>query len=73
MICELQMQAIAEFRSIFGHIKDRHAHDLDAAIGKLRQLGEPFLDIGHRVMRVEIRLAGENFVEDKWPGLARSS
>ena len=57
-------------RSSFGHAKDRHPHHLDAAIGKLRQLGEPFLNIGHGVVRLEIRLAGENLVKDEmaWLG-----
>jgi hypothetical protein len=33
------------------HVKDRHPHDLDAAIGKLGHLGEPILNIGHGIMR----------------------
>lgn len=52
----------------FGLAENGHVHDLDTAIGKFRKLGEPSLHIGHRVMRVEIGLAGEHLIEDEMTG-----
>jgi len=45
--------------------QDFHAHDLDAALGKRRKLGEPVLDIGRGVVCLEIVLRGEDLVEDE--------
>src|SRR5262249_1580893 len=43
--------------------EDLHSHHLDPAVGELGELGEPVLDVRHRVMGLEISLVGEDFIK----------
>src|SRR5262245_33954706 len=43
--------------------EDLHFHHLDPAVGELGELGEPVLDVRHRVMGLEISLVGEDFIK----------
>jgi len=45
--------------------QDFHSHDLYAALGERRQLREPILDVGHRVVRLKVFFRRKHFVEDE--------
>src|SRR5215467_12824533 len=52
-------------RSLFGGSQDLHLHRVNAAFGKLRQLGEPRLHIRLGIVCLKIRFVGEDFIEDE--------
>src|SRR6185295_13149165 len=45
--------------------EDLHLHGLDAAFREDWKPGEPFLDVGLRVVGLEISLVGEYLIEDE--------